>query len=268
MPRPEERPDQNNQQRAEDLCSLAQERLEQVEPSFGQSVQALRQVLDILGDDPTPQADKIRAQVGELWRLLAETVPGMETAHALLLEGVQLLSGLSVTQTLEEMLKLVKLGLDVRRDLELSPNRGWPIWLEQSDAQVRLFYWQVSWCLMSGVISDPSTVITAQDALRKTQRGLHILALRAAETFEGMQEIDHLSYLQNILEALRKLNQGLVHFPETTDGDQRLIQLPPLPGDAIIPKTLPPANSTIALRFISTAAASRCSQMATCTTPG
>ena len=484
MPRQEARPDPKNHQRAEELCSLAQNRLQQIEPSFGQSVQALRQALDILGDDPTPQADKIRQQAGELWRLLAEKVPDMETAHALLREGVQLLAGLPVGQTLEEMVKLVKLSQDVRNDLELPPNQRFPTWLGQSNAQERLFYlagaldtlidsrgwpslskqavsyrqllvkdylpeyllplynaarqaarnrnitlalqtteaawqfvpeelrpylppsigsegllrlkealeahqeseetlwaaafglttkklpfckvvpditlnlpvhpdvsvddletlfddlkkaekieaaihapttadnyalsiyrwhmlaqdplairdkipvflenvdpqlahklqkcmidlqksliqaisdavlvlsqriqmetlflfpdsdpyallhsyWQVSWCLMSGVLSDPSIVITAQDALRKTQKGLHVLSLRAVETFQGVQNIDDLSHLQRILEALCKLNRGLVHFPEANDDDQLLIQLPPLPSGAFIPKTTP-----------------------------
>lgn len=482
-------PQTEEQQRAEELCRQVQEWLQQTEPLFDQSEDALRQAIDFLAGDTTPPGDEIRKQAGELWHLLSEKTIDLENARALLHEGAQLFVLLPVAHTFGDMFNLVELGLGVRRDLELATDRRWPIWLEQSDAQGHLSrlvtaldaltgprswptlrkqidnyrtsftndmlpeyylhvyevarkdarnrnfaqavqatetalrfslkelrpylpqnilpkellrlkevlgarqqaevslwaaanrlvtkklpfrqvvpeitltlpvhpdvpvedlkmlfddlkkaeeietalqapptpdnyaeniqhwqtlvqetltiqdeqpaflknadpqlahklqecvidllkdlalapneavielsqriqmetqfvspesdpltllnsYWQLSWIVMSGVIKDPSILTIAQDALEKARKGPRVLALRAAEIFEGFIKNDDLTHLHGVLEVLYTLNRGLVRIPKPYDDDQLKYNLPPLPQGVIYPKSTPEVDES------------------------
>jgi hypothetical protein len=101
-------------------------------------------------------------------------------------------------------------------------------------------YWQLSWCLVSGLIENPAVAGDVQATLTNTQNILPNLIKQAVQIFERMTADIDLVYINRILDTVRKLNSGLVKNPEVGENHQFLVKLPPLPEGAqfseIIPK--------------------------------
>jgi hypothetical protein len=100
-------------------------------------------------------------------------------------------------------------------------------------------YWQLIWCKVSGIVLDSATQAVVLNALTNAQKGPHLLAVRAAEVFKAIREVDDLLYLMGILSAIKKLNQGLVVIPPADDSEVSTIYIPPLPEGAVYPEGTP-----------------------------
>lgn len=96
-------------------------------------------------------------------------------------------------------------------------------------------YWQLSWCLASGLISEPSIVEEAQATLAKTRFSLSILAKRAAQVFENIRADTDLVYVNRVLDTLWKLNAGLVSTSRSGEADLFMVEMPQLPYGAEMP---------------------------------
>jgi hypothetical protein len=100
-------------------------------------------------------------------------------------------------------------------------------------------YWRLCWCAESGLIKDPSLVSDVNEMLAKTRHSPSILAIRAAQIFENVRTDADLAYVNRILSAIGKLNEGLVKIPQVGENHQPLLNLPPLPDGAQFPEIAP-----------------------------
>ena len=132
------KPDQRNHQLAVERCHIVRDWLEDSKPKIDQSIEELIRVVELLDNDSTPKANKIRELAGELWRILSIKLDDVETARETLLKGLQLFGSTPAAQTLEEMLYLAEQGCIIHRSLEVTPDEQWPVWLVESDAPQRL----------------------------------------------------------------------------------------------------------------------------------
>lgn len=72
------------QKQAEELCNQAEALLQHSQPTLEPVLIALRQALELLGENQEPGAVHTRNQVGRLWLLLIEQISDLDEAHATL----------------------------------------------------------------------------------------------------------------------------------------------------------------------------------------
>lgn len=104
-------------------------------------------------------------------------------------------------------------------------------------------YWQVFWCLRSGIIKNSSVEDAVKEAITLAELTMDSLPSRVAEKFSQINSAADLDGILMYLEATRNLNQGFVH-----DLDHNQIQIHQLPSTPIgleFPDTTPKYDDAI-----------------------